>query len=75
VVYTWCPRGTYVTIGNTLGHTFLHGMNVHMLRNMETPTWKTHVAHLHMMHVPTWEVRPHVPVLGLGCVPTWDHLT
>lgn len=36
---------------------------------------ETHVAHLHMMHVPTWKVCPHVPMLGLGCVPTWDHLT
>jgi hypothetical protein len=36
---------------------------------------ETHVAHLHMMHVPTWKVCPHFPMLGLGCVPTWDHFT
>jgi hypothetical protein len=36
-----------------------------LLHGMACSHMETHVAHLHMMHVPTSEVCPHVPMLGL----------
>jgi hypothetical protein len=68
----WEHIGTHFPTWNECSQAEEHG-NSHM--GWHVPTWKTHVAHLHMMNVPTWKVCPHVPMLGLGCVPTWDHLT